>query len=167
MLYDFQSEQIQRFKTGGINPITGETIPDTGCIPLSTSLTGLTITQSPANAAQLDITGTATAVHQELLIPGNYVNIGGAVRRIKYVNQFFLQVTVDYPFAATVTAQQLKIAKKTAFRMLLINNTTSVTGYLQEAEFQGNITENYTNPAQIECIGYDATGTVYDFTVGI
>lgn len=167
MLLDLQPLIIEEFSSGGTNPITGEAIPIAGCLPLPTSMAGLTLTQNPTVAKQLDINGIATAAQQLLLIPGNYIAIGGVVRRIKSVNQFFLAVTLGAAWPTVLAAANFGVAVRSKYRMVQILNTTTTFGLVKESKFSGSKGDSWNNSAGVECIGYDATGTVFEFTVGI
>lgn len=167
MLQDLQALPTQRFVSGGTNIETGEAIPVIGCLPLPTVLTGLTVTTSGVVNKQLNVTGTPTDAQKQLMIAGNYVTVLGVRRKIRSVNSLFLSITLVNAFPSTLTAQQLNISVRSLYRLFQINNTTSVSGVFNEALFSGNQANSLVNPAGIECIGYDATGTVFEFTVGI
>lgn len=167
MLQDLQPLQIQEFISGGTNPITGESIPVAGCLPLPTAMTGLTATQNATVAKQLDIAGTVTAAQQALLVPGNYITILGVCRRIKSVNQFFLAVTLDNAWPTVLAAAAFGVSIKSKYRMVQILNTTTTPGLVREGQWSGSKGDSFNNSAGLEVIGYDATGTVFEFTVGI
>lgn len=167
MLQDLQSLSTQRFISGGTNPETGESIPVIGCLPLPTILTGLTVTTNATVSKQLDVTGTPTEAQKQLMVVGNYVTVLGVRRKIKSVNSLFLSITLVNAFPSTLTAQQLNISVKSLYRLVQINNTTATAGVVNEVTFAGNQANSITNSAGVECIGYDATGTVFEFTVGI